>query len=315
MLYELYGLVVASDDPLPGLPCVAGANVDIRVRCTTPLLRSPSPSDWFMKRYLPNGKLWLSLARMNGDYLLRFNELADFFIGGGGREIAYLSKPGTPQETINHLLLDQVIPLVINLKGFEALHVSAILTSRGVVAFAGLTGWGKSTLAGSFLSKGYPLLSDDCLVLLEKGDHIYAVPAYPRLRLWGDALSCLLTKDGSRKPVAHYTQKCRVDIENNIFSTKPQPLKRIYMIADPSEAKGRFDIKIERLFPQESFMTLVQCAFRLDITDRNMLIRQFHFLKRVASTVSVRRLIFPRDFNLLPAVREAIINDLNDLDN
>jgi hypothetical protein len=46
-----------------------------------------------------------------------------------------------------------------------------------------------------------------------------------------------------------------------------------------------------------------------------MLIRQFNFLQRVAFTVSVRRLIFPRDFNILPAVREAILNDLKDLDN
>jgi hypothetical protein len=41
-----------------------------------------------------------------------------------------------------------------------------------------------------------------------------------------------------------------------------------------------------------------------------MLVRQLHFLKRLAAQVSVRRLSFPRSFNLLPAVQEAILKDL-----
>lgn len=223
----------------------------------------------------------------------------------------------SPPDTIQHLILDQVIPLVINLKGGEALHASAVLTPQGVVAFTGTTGSGKSTLAGSFLLAGYSFLSDDCLALLENGEDIYSIPAYPGLRLWRDAQKCLFGDNGTPTAVAHYTDKRRVEIEKitDAYCAEPQPLKRLYTIADPSEAKEKADIVIKPLSPRESFMALVRCAFRLDITDHTMLKRQFHFLERVASRVSVRRLIFPRDFKLLPAVREAIINDLNDLDN
>jgi hypothetical protein len=270
-----------------------------------------------MHWHLPGGELWLSFAKVDGGYLLRFNEVADFFVSGDGQKIVCEPKPETPPNTIQHILLDQVIPLVINLKGGEALHASAVLTQYGIISFVGSTGMGKSTVAATFLKAGYPLLSDDCLALVEKDQNIYALPAYPGLRLWKDSASWLFGNEKAYNTVAHYTNKYQVEIETKkeSFSTDPQLLKRIYNLFDTSEIGGKTDIVIERLSPRESFMTLVRAAFRLDITDRNMLTRQFHFLKRVASCVSVCRLIFPRNFNLLPAVREAILNDLKDLDN
>jgi len=316
-LYKLFNLVIDSDEVLPELVPNDKAGVDIYVRHASPLEIFPTPLSWFMQWHLPGGELWLSCAKMDGGYLLRFNELTDFFVSDKGKQIAYLPKPEIPPETIHHLLLDQVIPLVINLRGGEALHVSAVLTSHGVAAFAGPTGSGKSTLAGVLFNIGYPIVSDDCLVLMEKNKGIYAIPAYPGLRLWGDALSCLFGDNGPHKSVAHYTEKRRVDIKNkkSIYSAEPQPFRRLYAIADQPESKEKNDIAIERLPSRESFIALVQCAFRLDITDHSMLKQQFHFLEKVVCKVSVRRLIFPKDLNVLPAVREAIVTDLKDLDN
>jgi len=317
MLYKLYGLAVDIDDLLPGVPSVSYAEVDIRVRRTTSSKSFSTPSHWFMHWHFPNGELWLSFAKVNGKYLLRFNELADFFVNNDGNEIVFTPKHDVPTDTIQHLLLDQVIPLVINLKGGEAIHSSAVLKPMGVVAFAGPAGSGKSTLSGGLFNLGYPLVSDDCLALLEKNEEIYAIPAYPGLRLWEDALSFLFGDNNNHNSVAHYTNKLRLAIESKpgAYCVEPHPFRRLYDIAAPSKAKGGIDIIIESLSPKESFMALVRCAFRLDITDHAMLKRQFHFLERVASRVSVRRLIFPKDFNLFPDVREVILNDLQDLDN
>ena len=317
MIYNIYGLAVNSDFPLFGKAISTCGEHDITVRFETFLERFNTSSKCFMQWYLPEGELWLSFSKIDGGYLLRFNELADFFVSNDGKKIICIPEHNIPSNTIRHLLLDQVIPLVINLKGKEALHASAVFTPKGVFAFTGITGSGKSTVVGSFLSEGYPLMSDDCLVLLEKNKGIYAIPAYPGLRLWDDALSHLFGENGAHGSVAHYTDKRRVEIEKRLEThcTEPQPLRRLYSIAEPIEAERKTDIIIEHLSPRESFMALVRCVFRLDITDNNMLTRQFHFLERVVSQVSVRRLIFPRNFNLLPAVREAILNDLKDLDN
>ena len=288
---------------------------DITVRCQSPLAPSDRPFQWFMKWFSPTGELWLSFAKIDGGYLLRFNQLADFFVSADGREITHQPEPDVPCNTIRHLLLDQVIPLVINLRGGEALHASAVLTGQRAVAFAGQTGSGKSTVAGSFLSAGYPLLSDDCLALEEKDEEVFAKPAYPGLRLWKDAAGELFGENKTYRAVAHYTSKNQVDIEPKpeAFCSEPKPLKRLYVIADASESEGETDIVIDSLPPRDSFMALLKAAFRLDITDQNMLTRQFRFLERVVSKVSIKRLIYPRDFNFLPAVREAILKDLQHL--
>jgi len=141
--------------------------------------------------------------------------------------------------------------------------------------------------------------------------------AYPGLRLWGDSFKWLFGNGRPYKPVAHYTdkQQVHITIKERPILAKPQVLKRLYAIAEPSEINGENDICIEPLSGRESFMALVRCAFRLDITDTNMLKRQFHFLEKVISTVSIRKLSFPRNLNLLHFVREAILEDLRNSGN
>jgi hypothetical protein len=316
MIYQLYGLVIDIDNVLSEVSSIDDVQVDIQIRCNTFLKRFLKPSDWFMHWHFPKGETWLSFSKINNGYLLRFHQLADFFINSEGNQITYMPENGVPEETIHHLLLDQVIPLVINLKGGQALHVSAVLMPQGVVAFAGPTGSGKSTLSGGLFNSGYPLVCDDCLALLVKDDEIYAIPAYPGLRLWEDALVYLFGNNGAYASVAHYTDKRRIEIEKipNSYCTEPKPLKRIYTLSDAPESKNEKDIVIEKLSPRESFMALVRCAFKLDITDQRMLKRQFLFFKRTVSTISVRQFAFPRAFKFLPAIREAILNDLKDLD-
>ncbi len=162
---------------------------------------------------------------------------------------------------------------------------------------------------------GYPFVSDDCLTLQEKDQDIYAIPAYPGLRLWEDTEAHLFGESSHTKSVAHYTRKRRVDVEEKPehYSSDPKPLVRLYDIVNSPETDQTSIITIEELSPKESFMALVRCAFRLDITDQKMLTRQFRFLERLAGRISVRRLSFPRNFRLLPDLHSAILNDLQDL--
>ncbi len=312
MMYYVCGLVIASDAPLPEVPPTANADPDVRVRHVFSRDGFPSPSRWFMNWHLPDGQLWLSCAKVVGGYLVRFHELADFFVDTHGGEILCCPEPGIPPHTIRHLLLDQLLPLVISLKGREALHASAVLTREGVVAFTGPAGVGKSTTAASFLRAGCPLVSDDCLVLLDQEGSIAAVPAYPGLRLCDDVMTRLFGAQVARSTVTHYTDKCRVPIEaeGEAFCTTREPLNRIYVIAGPAEADGRTGVVIESLAPRDGLMVLIRAAFRLDITNRTMLRRQLGFLARIVETVPVRRLHFPRDLRLLSFVREAVLTDL-----
>ncbi len=321
MQYQVYGLTLSSDTPLPELTPAAYSEpptkADVRVQLSGRRKKFPTPSHWFISWALPTGELWLSCARCPGGYLLRFPELADFSVDVEGREIVCFAGPETSPDTLRHLLLDQVLPLVLNLQGREALHATAVLTPRGVCAFTGPTGTGKSTLAASFLFAGYPVLSDDCLVLEENRELILATPAYPGLRLWEDALEVLCEDTSHSFPVAHYTSKRRLAPKDHLgdFPTGPHPVVRIYCLGRPAETEeggGLADPFVEHLSCREGFMELVVHIFRLDITDRRMLIRQFGFLERVVSRVPVRRFHLLNDFSSLPTAREAILADLED---
>jgi len=77
--------------------------------------------------------------------------------------------------------------LLLHQQGALALHGSAIETPRGVVAFVGASGNGKSTLAMALHDRGHRLVADDiCAVVLDDNRRPVAMPSYPRLKLWGE---------------------------------------------------------------------------------------------------------------------------------
>lgn len=57
-----------------------------------------------------------------------------------------------------------VVPLLLQSRGVEALHASGIVGPRGVYAFCGPSGRGKSTLACLLAERGYGLWADDAVV-------------------------------------------------------------------------------------------------------------------------------------------------------
>lgn len=317
--YRICGLVLASEIALPELPQVIGSapeqEPDTRFRVEHRIQSPGVNHEWFMSLTLPTGEPSLACAREPGGYRLRFPGLTDFRVQSCGREIVGEAADGISPATMRHLLLDQVIPRVLGLLGREALHATAVLTPHGLCAFTGPSGAGKSTMAASFHVAGYPVLSDDCLVVHEEGGGILATPAYPGVRLCADAAAALCNDSEVTLPVAHYSSKRRVlaDLHQARSFPAREPVARIYHLgevpgtnADCGAAEGI----VGAISPREAFMILLASGFRLDITDHRMLARQFNFFERVASIVPVRCLRIPEDFSALPAIREAILADL-----
>jgi len=316
--YRVCGLTIGSDTLLPELPSQEeeqGAPADVRVQLRGSSTKPLQPLRWVMSDGLEDGRPWLSCAKTEGGYLLRVHELADFFVDTAGQEVVCFPESRTSLQTLRHLFLDQVLPLVLNLRGQDALHATAVLTSRGVCAFVGPSGAGKSTLAATFQLAGYPVLSDDCLVVRQEGEQIIATPAYPGVRLWEDTLEALRHEAGLAIPVADYTSKLRLTVGGQAgkFFDDPRPLVRIYELTRMAEPNGRENVSapsVETLSRGAAFIKLTLSTFRLDLTDREMLVRQFHFLERVVSLVPVRRLHVPNALSCLPAVRDAILADV-----
>jgi hypothetical protein len=321
MRYQVYGLLLTSDMALPELTSAAETepkgSADLRVRLARRADAFPAPSRWLMSWILPTGEPWLSMAKDEWGYLLRFPGLADFCVDADGQEIVCHTRPGIPPHTVRHLLLDQVLPLVLTVRGRKALHATAVVTPAGVCAFTGPTGTGKSTLAASLLLAGFPVLSDDCLVLEEDNGQVLATPAYPGLRLREDALEALRYDSGHFRSVAHYTSKQRLlpDGHGPHFLTQTCPVARIYSLVRPAEGGVGGSLvapRIQRLSPRDGFVELLPFLLHLDVTDRAVLARHFDFLERVVSHVPVRRLWVPNSFTALSAVHEVVLLDLKD---
>jgi hypothetical protein len=309
--YQVCDVTIKSNIALPELPPGNGSNP----QCSFDLAEAPEPrpvaSDWFHKWTFPDGTEWLAFARHASGYLLRFPSLGDFLVSADGKAIRCYPQPGTPIETIRHLFLDQVMPLILSRQGHLVVHASAVLTPEGALAFVGATGQGKSTLASSFSKQGFPFLTDDCLVLKEENGELVATPSYPGLRLWRESVSAVFEREPALTEVAHYSTKKRLSQTGELpFSSQAAPLRRVYFLAGPEEARDASAITIERLPARDALLGLVRYAYLLDITDRQRLREEFDCVSRVAVMPLFYRLAFPRHYALLPRVREAILGSL-----
>ena len=114
---------------------------------------------------LADGTPWTEFYRVNGGYLLRFPELADFEVSAAADDLICFPTPHASETTVEHLYLSQVRPLVLSKRGKLVFHASCVEVAEGAIAFVAESGRGKSTLAASFARCGFRLLTDDGLLV------------------------------------------------------------------------------------------------------------------------------------------------------
>ena len=315
--YCVCGLILASSIPLPEL----NSATDLVVECEFLLMPSgpfsPSKCEWFHQWQSEGSEgegekdPWVCFARHDQGYILRFPSCGDFFISRDMSEIRCRPLPNIPVVTVRHLLLDQVIPLVLSRKERVVLHASAVSTERGVIAFAGKSGRGKSTMALAFALEGHELVADDCLALRCEAGNWTVLPSYPGARLWESTAEKLIPRYVSTTDVAHYTSKRRiVETYGLQFSTRPQPIRSLYVLGEE-----RPEISIEKLTASRAFMAWAEFAYNLDIEDADFLRGHFGTVGVLATKVPAYALNHPREYTMLPSVRAAILEHLKEVDN
>ena len=242
--------------------------------------------------------------RQGAGYLLRFPELADFEVSADGFIVQGWPAPGVPSPTVEHLYLNQVMPLALSRQGKLVLHGSAVDIGGQGVAFLGDSGRGKSTLAASFATEGTRFLTDDGLLLEWVGDRCMILPSHPSIRLWEDSQDALVGASVAMAPAVSFTSKARFLAGPGIaFCDEARPLRRVFFLGEGDALAPT----IEPLRPAEALIELVKHSFLLDIEARDMLARHFDDLTRLAELPIYFRLDYPRRYNALAAVREAVI--------
>lgn len=252
---------------------------------------------------LPDGTLWLAFARTNESHWLRFPGLADFQVSLDGLRVVEFAWEGTDESTLEHLFLNQVLPLAQSLQGELVFHGSAVRLVGGAVAFLGHSGRGKSTLAASFASCGHDFLTDDGLQLTQRNGVYLVSPSHPSIRLWEDSRAALVHADAVLSAPVQYTSKSRVMSDNLLRACRePQRLHHVYLLGD-----GVADaVTIEPVTPREALIGLVNHSFMLDTSTAQVMARHFEALSQMAALPMFFRLDYPRRYDMLETVHEII---------
>lgn len=257
----------------------------------------------------PDGAIWTGFYRMENSYLIRFPDLADFRVSFDGREVMAYPAPGISQHTINHLYLNQVLPLALGRQFKLVLHASAVEVGDGALAFLGASGRGKSTLAASFATSGFGFLTDDGLQL-ERTESGYVIrPSHPSIRLWDDSSLALMPESIVLAPPVEYTPKSRFLAGGDVlFCDTPRPLRGVYFLGEGKTDK----VSIEPIGGRDAMVELVKHSFLLDIEAREMLAHHFAQLTDMVKTRMFFLLDYPRQYEMLSKVREALVNHVRE---
>ena len=294
MTYAFHDLIVESDRYLPELPR-SNRRSSLSIRAVDRIDDEGARwfHDWPMKNVSGRKRRtpWLSFAHLpdGRGFLLRFPDLADFEVSRDGDRIVSSASPSLPSVTFRHLLLDQVLPLVLHLRGRLALHASAVHVPRfGAIAFAGPAGAGKSTIAAALALRGCPIVADDCLVFAPSRDVVDVVPGYPGVRLWPDAARSLRIDAGRGGRVAHYTRKQRAPLGRGRFHAAATPLRAVFVLGR-RRAAGQ-PSRLRTLGARDRIMSLVPYAWVIDVADPTRLAAVFDRICDVARRVPIVRL-------------------------
>lgn len=311
MLAYLYNQqTVVSNIVLPELPPVNKDKVGFLFRLES--AQSPLPHlHWLHSWLASTGEPILFYDRLDSYHWLRFPGLADFWIFEDAKQISCVPLPEIPVETIRHLLLDQVLPRCLAHQGKIMLHASAVQLDMGVILFIGDSGTGKSTLAGNFHQAGQSAISDDCIWVNENQTPLMAIPIYGGLRLWEDSLKVLFDSEQNFHSMAHYSSKKRVPLNGNaqVRFNNGIPILAVILLSPPGQSLIQ-EVRLDPLSHREAFIEIGRKTFQLYLDDPNMISHHIQALGHIVSRVSTYRLCMPHDYNLLPIVRQKILEKI-----
>jgi hypothetical protein len=244
--YACYGLVLSSDIDLPdlGAPIETDAAPDVTVRLGA--LSAPPPE----LDPLPYG-LWRSATACGV-------EVPDVgrYEARAGREVIIDALPGADPRAIRLFLLGTVMGAVMMQRDHLVLHGNAVRIGDSCAVVVGHSGAGKSTLAAEFDRRGYDVLSDDVVPVDSEGR---AVPGYPRIKLWDDALERLGVATDGLERINDDHEKFQLPLRR--ADLQPLPLRWIYVL----ERHAGSELTTERVHGAATFGLLHEHTYRNEL--------------------------------------------------
>lgn len=288
--YSCYGLTIASEIPLPDLaPADGDGHADVTIR-----YGDLEPGDPVLM--LPNG-LWRS-----GDICGIDVPDVGRYEARGGTEIVVDPLPGVDERNVRLYLMGTAIGATMMLRGALVLHGNSFRIGDACAVVLGHSGSGKSTLAAEFDRRGFDVLSDD--VVPVDGDG-FALPGYPRIKLWDDALDRLGHDSDALERVHAEVDKFHLPLRRGDLS--PLPLRWVYVL----ERHHGADLTVEPAQGAVSFSLLHEHTYRNELV-HGPAAAAAH-LQQCAALVDrarVRRVLRPAETMTAEATADVILADI-----
>ena len=323
--YSAYGLHLASNRPIPSLPCLNRA--DIWAKPPDLQICFDSLSPWLTsilnarqtRRYVSpysdeNGQpaLVVWLTSEEPFYRFHYAEGIEYVLSGDGARLWLRSSSNVAERDIMSYLLGPIMGFALRVRDIVCLHASAVAVGGHAIVFIGDAGAGKSTTAMALGRLGYPIISDDIVPICRNNGVILAVPGYPRMRLRQAALPMLSNINPKLPPLPAPDGEHRLHFalttEGYWFQSEPLPIGALYLLAG-RDAEGP---RLESVSPVEGLVNLVANTYASRFLDRSMRAHEFDQLSQLADEVPLRKLYGHEKPSHLITLCNTVLKDLAD---
>ena len=307
--YNIYGLNLLSDLRLT-LP--EAAELDPKATTIALSTRELDDEDVLGPEIELNPNHWPQhIPLSDGQLYMRWATWFDFLVSADGSRVSCRNLSDQALVFLEAYLTNLAVSAALIQQGEEPLHSTAVDFAGHCFGLLGESGAGKSTFAAFLCSRGGELVTDDILrISFEDGVSI-AQPGPCRLKLREEAAGCLIPNARRSGVWSLVGGKYIYDMGDPAERRPARRLKALYHLSrpeDPNDTK----IAIERLSGQPLFQLLAGSTMHNDIVIPARLKQHFVFVNRVAQSLPVYRITYPRQFEALDEVAKILAGSLQD---
>lgn len=278
--FSAFGLTVAAGFEVAGVADEGHSDADLTLRLAADdnlveAWSGPADPPARSETTFADGCRYFVERGRGGDLLFGYGARASFLLEPGTSEL--LCAPGDPEAPAwRRVLLDSVLATVSMERGFEALHAGAVCGPAGVIAAAGQTGVGKTSLVLALLERGHELFSDDILALSTDDGAVLAHPGPPVMNVPGPQAAV-------GELLAELDDEAWVALDRPLPPPPQQPSALVILERDPGVPGA-----IERVTPPTPVALLPYALSSGRSPERRA--RRFHLLCDLAEAVPTYRL-------------------------
>ncbi|MGH7897296.1 MAG: hypothetical protein ACREQQ_05040 [Candidatus Binatia bacterium] len=228
-------------------------------------------------------------------YWMHFPDLASFCFSKEAAEITAFPRSAGRDAIVRDVYRRSVLPMVMQVRGCEALHASAVVADHGSVAFCGASGAGKSTIAYGLALRGYAQWADDSVVIERVGGEIRALALPFAARLRSDSERYFAE---ARPAAARRRSAAR--------RAASVPLTALFVLERAPVDGGAGRVDVRRLRAAELFTAVLPHAYCFSLADPARKRRMIRHYLELGSRVPAFRMRFSPDLGSLASMLDRI---------